>query len=93
MLVGISEILIYLPNCHSLKDKRSIIQRIKALMRKKYNISIAEIGNKDSWKESKIGISCVSDSRRVIDRVMNKIMNDIDQNSDVQLIDYQITVN
>ncbi len=51
MLVGVCELFIYLPDCRSLKDKRSIIKSIKFHLREKYNISISEIGQKNIWKK------------------------------------------
>ena len=74
MLVGLCELFIYLPDCHSLKDKRSIIKRFKLFLRKKYNISIAEIGYKDTWKRSIIGIGCVGDNRKMINQIIDSII-------------------
>lgn len=93
MIIGLCELFIHLPNCHSLKDKRSVIKSLKSSIRKKYNISIAEIGYKDSWKRSTIGIGCVGDNRKLIDRIINKMINELDQNPEIQLINFQITIN
>lgn len=93
MLVGICEIMIYIPNCHSLKEKRSILSSYKFSLRKKYNISIAEIGNKNLWRKSIIGIVCVSDNRQIIERMIEKIISDTVNHSEVQLINYQVSIN
>jgi len=93
MLIGICEISLYLPNSHSLKAKRSILTGYKSFLRKKYNISIAEIGQKNSWKESIVGISIISDNRQYIDRVMEKITSDSEINPEIQLLEYRISVN
>ncbi len=93
MLVGICELFIYLPDCQSLKDKRSVLKNFKNLMRKKYNVSIAETGHKNAWRKSVIWICCISDSRQVIDHVMNRLIKEVEQYRQVQLIDLQITIN
>ncbi len=93
MLVGICEISLYFPNSHSLKDKRSILSGYKSSLRKKYNISIAEIGQKNLWKESIVGISIISDNRQYIDRVMEKIISDTEINPEIQMLVHKISVN
>ncbi len=93
MLVGICEIIIYIPNSHSLKEKRNILTSYKLSLRKKYNISIAEIGSKNTWQKSIIGVSCISDNRQVIDQVMEKIISDTVNHPEIQLINYRVSIN
>ena len=93
MLIGICEISLYLPNSNSLKDKRSILAGYINSLKKRYNISIAEIDKKNSWKKSIIGIACINDSRRLIDSVMEKIISDTETQPEIQLIDYWFSVN
>lgn len=91
MFIGLCEFFIYIPDCNSLKDKRSILNAFKLSMRKRYNISIAEIGYKNTWKKSVIGIGCVSDNRKFIDRVMEKVIQEVESYPKIQLIDFQKT--
>lgn len=93
MLIGICKISLYLPNSHSLKDKRTILAGYTNLLRKRYNISIAEIGQKNSWKKSTLGIACVNDNRRLIDRIMEKIISHTEIQPEIQLLDYWFSIN
>ncbi|MBP8718333.1 MAG: DUF503 domain-containing protein [Candidatus Atribacteria bacterium] len=93
MLVGLCKLAVYLPNCHSLKDKRSLLESYKIALRKKYNISISEIGKKNLWKNSIIGIALIGNDRQLIDQVIDKIIKDIEKHPDIQLQDYQISIN
>ena len=92
MLVGICELFIYLPDCQSLKEKRSIIKRLKALLRKKYNISISEIGQKNIWKKCTIGICCIGDNRQIIDKIIDRVMKDIESNAKIELVNIQTSI-
>ena len=92
MLIGLCELFIYLPNSHSLKDKRSIIKSFKTFMRRKYNISITEIGHKDSRKKSTIGIGCIGDNRKFIQQVIDRIIQDADCHPEFQLVNFQRTI-
>lgn len=92
MLIGLCELIIYLPGCRSLKDKRSVIKSLNNKLRRKYNISISEIGFKNIWKKSMIGVSCLSDSKKIIDGTFDMIIKDIENNGMVELINYQISI-
>ncbi len=93
MLVGLCKLAIYLPNCHSLKDKRSILESYKNSLRKKYNISIAEIDQKNLWKNSIIGIALIGNDRQLMDQVIDKIIKDAEKHPEIQLQNYQISIN
>jgi hypothetical protein len=91
LLIGTCELLIYLPDSHSLKDKRGIISKLKFNLRKKYNISISEIDHKNLWKKTTFAICCVSDSRQIIDRTMDSLIKEIENNPKIELINYQVS--
>jgi uncharacterized protein YlxP (DUF503 family) len=93
MLIGICQISLYLPNSRSLKDKRTILAGYTNYLRKKYNISIVEIDQKNFWKKSIMGIACINDNRRLIDRVMEKIISDTERQPEIQLLDYWFSIN
>jgi len=92
MLIGICELFIYLPDCQSLKDKRSIIKSMKFHLRKKFNISISEIGQKNIWKKSTIGICCIADNRQIIDKIIDSVIKDIDSHSKIELVNFQTSI-
>ncbi|HEB72698.1 MAG TPA: DUF503 domain-containing protein, partial [Nitrospirae bacterium] len=47
MVVGVCRISIALHGNRSLKGKRQVIQSVKDKVKKRFNISIAEVGNHD----------------------------------------------
>ena len=93
MLIGLCKVYLFLPNSHSLKDKRGIMRSYINLLRKKYNISISEIDQKNIWKNSAVGIASISDDRKVIDRIMAKIILDTENQPEIQLINYEVSIN
>lgn len=91
MLIGICKLYLYIPKCYSLKNKRSILKGFIYRLRKKYNISISEIGQKDIWKNTIIGISYISEHREIIDKSFENIIKDIENNPEIELVDYDIS--
>jgi hypothetical protein len=59
MVAGVSSIEIFLPENHSLKDKRHAVKRIVEKTRARFNISIMEIEQTNLWQRAKIGFSIV----------------------------------
>jgi hypothetical protein len=59
MVVGASRVEIFLPENHSLKDKRQAVKKIVEKTRVKFNISIADISQNNLWQRALIGFSIV----------------------------------
>lgn len=60
MSVGILTLKLYLPDCHSLKDKRRRIKPILARLQKEFNISVAEIDHHDVWQSCQLLVACAA---------------------------------
>ena len=73
MAVGILQIELRLLSPHSLKEKRSIIRPMKEFLRKKHNISVAEVSNHDIWQSSSLEIAMVSNDRSTLHGKLTKI--------------------
>ena len=60
MVVGISRLEIFLPENHSLKEKRQAIKRIVERTRAKFNISIMEADQTNiCWQKATVGFAVV----------------------------------
>ncbi|HZK62368.1 MAG TPA: DUF503 domain-containing protein [Anaerovoracaceae bacterium] len=79
MAIFYYQIKIYLQNCHSLKEKRSVLKSFKTRLQKKFNISIAEIGYQEIWQTSLIGIVWLSEDVRLGNSILNAINKFMDE--------------
>jgi len=86
MIVGIAKISINLFECHSLKEKRSIVTGMIKKIRNYYPVSIAEVDKNDIWQKTVIGLSLVSNDSSIIDSVFNKIIDYINTFSELEII-------
>jgi hypothetical protein len=59
MVVGISRLEIFLPENHSLKEKRQAIKKIVERTRGKFNISIMETDQSNLWQKATVGFAVV----------------------------------
>jgi uncharacterized protein len=93
MKVGVSQITLHLPGCHSLKDKRQVIKSIMARVRQKFEVAIAEVDEQDLWQIAKLGVSCVSNSSQHIDAVLGRVRRFIEETRpDVIVTDTEIEI-
>ena len=75
MVLGVCRLQLILPDTHSLKEKRSVVQSLLAQVRRKFNVSISEVEDQDRWQVAGLGFSVVSSDGRHADRMMAEIMD------------------
>jgi uncharacterized protein len=80
VVIAMAYLLIEIPESHSLKEKRSIVRPIIKRIQTRFNVSVAEIDNLDSWQVAGIGIACVSNSQRHADEMLQKIISFVEGN-------------
>ena len=73
MVVGISRVEIFLPENHSLKEKRQATKRIVERTRQKFNVSLMEIDRTNLWQRATIGFSVVGSRREIVERMIDNI--------------------
>ena len=73
MTVGLLHMEFTIPGSRSLKDKRRAMNSLKALLRSRYNCSVAEVGFKDKWGRSKLAVCVVSDDGGHVSSQLNEI--------------------
>ena len=78
MVVGVLRLTLFIPENHSLKGKRQVLRAIKARVRQKFNVSIAESGDHDLWQRAELGICQVGVDRAFVDSALRQVVNFID---------------
>ena len=61
--VGLLTLELHIAHSQSLKDKRQVLRSLKDRLRRRFNISIAEVGFQDTWQRSLVGVATVSADR------------------------------
>ncbi len=90
MVIGFLSLEIFLPFSHSLKDKRRRLLSLRNRLRKKYNVSFAELDYQKKWQRAQIGIVSLNSQRRPIETLFQKIISDAQENIDGEIIDHQM---
>ncbi len=91
MHVSVCQIELRLPENHSLKGKRQVIQSIVTRLQNRFNVSVAEVDNQGLWQLATLGIACVSNHRRHADETLSNVVKFVVQNyPDVELLSSEI---
>ena len=91
MNVGVCKLTLRLPENQDLKGKRRVISSLSSRIRNKFNVSIAEVGDNDSWQSAVLGITCVSNSLKHSDEVLNHVVNYIESSrEDLEIVEFEL---
>ncbi|MBL8980210.1 MAG: DUF503 domain-containing protein [Gemmatimonadetes bacterium] len=82
---------LHLEGCHSLKDKRAILQSLKAELRRKLNVAVAEVEHQDLWQRAGIACATVGSDRRVVDETLRAADRLIEGTDGVRIMDTVVT--
>ncbi len=74
MSVGILTLTLYLPDCHSLKQKRRQIKPILARLQKEFNISVVESDHHDVWQSCQLMVACAARDGRSAEKTLSKVI-------------------
>ena len=93
MIVGVCRISLRIPENMSLKGKRRILKSIKAQIRNKFDVAVAEVEDQDLWQKATLGVCCISNDSRYANEVISKVVNFItDSRFEVEMLDYNIEI-
>lgn len=75
MIVGLCTVELFLPESQSLKDKRQVLLSLKDRLREKFNLSVAEVDGQDLWQKAVLGLACVANEGRYVNRLLDQALN------------------
>jgi uncharacterized protein YlxP (DUF503 family) len=83
MTVGLARVTLFVAGSHSLKEKRSVVRRLKDLVTQKFNVSIAEVGENDVWQRAVVGLALVGNERRFVESQLDEVLSFVRSKAEV----------
>jgi uncharacterized protein len=71
--VGVLTLELRLEGSHSLKDKRHVVESLKARLRSKFNVAVAEIDYQDMWQRAAVAAVTVSPDHVFAEKVLRSV--------------------
>lgn len=84
-LIGI-KVTVHFYYVESLKEKRRIVKSVIDRIRHKFKISTAEVDYLDSLNRGALGFGIVSNDKQHAETVLQKVLNQIDLISEIEVI-------
>ena len=78
MVVKLLTVDLLFPGCSSLKEKRFVLKSLKARLRQRFNVSVAEVDYQDKWQRCRLAVVMVGSDRRSVDANCDKVLRFIE---------------
>ena len=90
MVVGTLEVDLVIRGSRSLKARRRVLNSLKDRIRSKFNVSVADVGEQDTWQRSVLGVAVVANDRRFVNEVLSKVQNLVESDSRVEIVEQHL---
>ena len=90
--VALGTVELHLPDVGSLKGKRHALKGLKEKLRRRFEISVAEVNHQDSWQRATLALACVSGDSRHANEVISKAMDFLEDNVDGYVTDIEVEI-
>jgi uncharacterized protein YlxP (DUF503 family) len=90
MHIGLLTLHLAIPQAESLKDKRHALKSLIAHLRNGFNVSVAEVADQDAWRRATVAVTVVSGDTRVANRVLENVVDHVENDWRVVLENYAV---
>ena len=93
MVVGVIKVSLHIPETRSLKGKRQVVKRLIQKVNGRFkNVSISEVADQDLWQKAVIGVTTVGSDTRLINRVLDQILDYMEEFEDFEIMRADIDI-
>lgn len=87
MFVKLLTVDLLIPGCSSLKEKRYVLSSLKARLRSRFNVSVAEVDYQDKWQRCMLAIVFAGSDHASLDGTCARVRGFIEGDHRVQIVD------
>jgi len=92
MPIGLLTLEIYIPEAHSLKDKRQVLRSLKDRLRGKFNVAVAELDSEGSWQRSVVGIVSLANNAGFLEQSLRSVLAESERQLGRDLVSHELEV-
>lgn len=89
MVIGVLQLDLRLHGPQSLKQKRSVIQKVLARCRNRFPASCAEVGHQELWQRALLGFAVISSSEQVVAPILTRIEDEVLASGELDLVNVE----
>ena len=92
MPVGLLTLDIYIPDSHSLKDKRQVLRSLKDRLHARFNVAVAELDHNDTWQRAQVGVVTLSNNAAHVEQSLQAVFDEAENLLGRDLVDHNLEV-
>ena len=89
MVIALLTLKLHLPESENLKQKRSVLKSLMDRLKNRFNVSVAEVEDRDLWQSTVIVFAHVNTDKKHADSTLSSILNLVESENDLQVVDVQ----
>ena len=90
MPIGVMTLAIRIRTAHSLKEKRSVLRKVRNRLQSRFNVAVAELDYQDVWQRSTMGVVSISSSRNNLEFTFQTVLAESENILGPDLVDHQL---
>ena len=92
MFIGLLTLDIHFPGARSLKDKRQVLRGVQARLRKRYNVSVAEVEHQDLWQRAGVAVVAVNTDQVHLETTLQSVAEEAATTRDAEVVSQQMEI-
>ncbi len=89
VVIGLLRVEVHYPESGSLKTKRFTLKSVTDRLKRKFNVSVAEVEYQDLWQRSVLALVTVNTDRKHADSTLSKALDLLESEGDLQVTGIQ----
>lgn len=77
---------LHIPECRSLKAKRSVVRPLVEGLRRRYHVAAAEVGHHDQWQRTSVGVATVASTAGHVCEILDEVERFVWSRPDIQVL-------
>lgn len=87
MFIGKLFLDLYISEATSLKDKRRVVKSLVDKLRRRFNVSVAEIDYHDYWQRALVGVAAVSNRKGHVEQILGSVAAFVEREGTVETLE------
>ncbi|HSN69132.1 MAG TPA: DUF503 domain-containing protein [Thermoanaerobaculia bacterium] len=92
MQVAVAVFELHIPQARSLKDKRAVVRSVRARIRSRFEMSVAEVGLQELHQRARIGAAAVGSDGVSLEPLFEEVARSLELEQDASLVGWNVEV-
>lgn len=89
---GVGRLELHFPQSHSLKDKRAILNSLKARLAERLRVAVIDAGSQDLWQRGTLGVCLMAREESQVRASFQTVRRLVEEDYRVVLLDFRTRV-